>query len=74
MMVSSSSNNNEQQPQLYRYSSKVETTAKGLKMVTVHVYANDLRTARRETMQLVTGITDDLKANGYRTADFGGDI
>lgn len=70
-MSSSSSNNNEQQqPQLYRYSSKVETTAKGLKMVTVHVYGNDLETVRRETTELITKITNDLKANGYRTADF----
>ena len=47
-----------------------ETTAKRRAMVTVHVYSNDLETATKETVGLFTKITDDLKAQGFRTVDF----
>jgi hypothetical protein len=36
----------QQQPDLYQYSVKIEMTAKGLAMPTIHVYSNDMQKAK----------------------------
>ena len=41
----------QQQPQLYQYSVKIEMTAKGLAMPTIHVYSSDMETARKQAVE-----------------------
>jgi GH35 family endo-1,4-beta-xylanase len=58
----------QQQPQLYQYSVKIEMTAKGLAMPTVHVYSNDMETARKQAVEQYTKVIEDLKAKGLPVA------
>jgi hypothetical protein len=57
-----------QQPQLYQYSVKIEMTAKGLAMPTIHVYSNDMETARKQAVEQYTKAIEDLKAKGLPVA------
>jgi GH35 family endo-1,4-beta-xylanase len=58
----------QQQQQLYQYSVKIEMTAKGLAMPTVHVYSNDMETARKQAVEQYTKVIEDLKAKGLPVA------
>lgn len=52
----------------YAYSVRLESTAKGLVMPTVHVYGNDMETARKQAVEQYVKITEDLKAKGITIA------
>jgi GH35 family endo-1,4-beta-xylanase len=58
----------QQQPELYQYSVKIEMTAKGLAMPTIHVYSNDMETARKQAVEQYTKVIEDLKAKGLPVA------
>jgi GH35 family endo-1,4-beta-xylanase len=58
----------DQQQQLYQYSVKIEMTAKGLAMPTIHVYSNDMETARKQAVEQYFTIIEDLKAKGLPVA------
>jgi GH35 family endo-1,4-beta-xylanase len=58
----------QQQPQLYQYSVKIEMTAKGLAMPTIHVYSNDMETARKQAVEQYTKVIEDLKTRGLPVA------
>jgi hypothetical protein len=58
----------QQQQQLYQYSVKIEMTAKGLAMPTIHVYSNDMETARKQAVEQYTKVIEDLKAEGLPVA------
>jgi hypothetical protein len=55
-------------PVVYAYSVKLESTAKGLVMPTIHVYSNDMETARRQAVEQYAKLTEDLKAKGIAIA------
>lgn len=57
--------------QVFQYSVKLESTAKGLVMPTVHVYSNDMETARYQAVQQYATLLEDLKARGIQTASEG---
>jgi GH35 family endo-1,4-beta-xylanase len=57
-----------QQPQLYKYSFKVDMTAKGLIQPSIHVYSNDAEIARRETVEQYIKLIEDLRAKGQTVA------
>ena len=56
------------QPQLYQYSVKIEMTAKGLAMPTIHVYSNDMQTARKQAVEQYSKVIEELKAKGLPVA------
>jgi hypothetical protein len=58
----------QQQPQLYQYSVKIEMTAKGLAMPTIHVYSNDIQTARKQAVEQYSNVIEELKAKGLPVA------
>jgi GH35 family endo-1,4-beta-xylanase len=58
----------QQQPQLYQYSVKIEMTAKGLAMPTIHVYSNDMETARKQAVEQYVKVIEELKAKGLPVA------
>jgi GH35 family endo-1,4-beta-xylanase len=58
----------QQQPQLYQYSVKIEMTAKGLAMPTIHVYSNDMENARRQAVDQYARVIEELKAKGLPVA------
>jgi hypothetical protein len=59
----------QQQAQLlYRYSFKIEMTAKGLVMPSIHVYSNDIEIAGKEAVDHYAKLVDDLKAKGFIVA------
>jgi GH35 family endo-1,4-beta-xylanase len=58
----------QQQPQLYQYSVKIEMTAKGLSMPTIHVYSNDMETARRQAVDQYFRVIEDLRNKGLPVA------
>jgi hypothetical protein len=58
----------QQQPQLYQYSVKIEMTAKGLAMPTIHVYSNDMENARRQAVDQYARVIAELKAKGLPVA------
>jgi hypothetical protein len=58
----------QQQPQLYQYSVKIEMTAKGLAMPRIHVYSDDMQTARKEAVEQYYNVIEDLKAKGLSVA------
>jgi GH35 family endo-1,4-beta-xylanase len=58
----------DQQQQLYQYSVKIEMTAKGLATPTIHVYSNDMETARQQAVEQYFRIIEDLKAKGLPVA------
>ena len=39
-------------------------TAKGLAMPTIHVYSNDMETARKQAVEQYNKVIEDLKAKG----------
>ena len=43
-------------------------TAKGLAMPTIHVYSNDIQTARKQAVEQYSGVIEDLKAKGLPVA------
>ena len=43
-------------------------TAKGLAMPTIHVYSNDMETARKQAVEQYTKVIEDLKAKGLAVA------
>ena len=45
-----------------------ESTAKGLVMPTIHVYSNDMETARKQAVEQYPRLTEDLKAKGVALA------
>ena len=61
-----------QQPELYQYSVKIEMTAKGLAMPTIHVYSNDMQTARKQAVEQYSKVIEELRAKGLpvATSDF----
>jgi hypothetical protein len=58
----------QQQAQLYQYSVKIEMTAKGLAMPTIHVYSNDMQTARTQAVEQYAKVVEELKAKGLAVA------
>jgi hypothetical protein len=58
----------QQQPELYQYSVKIEMTAKGLAMPTIHVYSNDMQTARKQAVEQYSKVIEELKAKGLPVA------
>ena len=58
----------QQQPQLYQYSVKIEMTAKGLAMPTIHVYSNDMETARKQAVEQYAKVIEELKSKGLPVA------
>ena len=58
----------QQQPQLYQYSVKIEMTAKGLAMPTIHVYSNKLEGARNQAVEQYAKVIEELKAKGLPVA------
>lgn len=56
------------QPQLYQYSVKIEMTAKGLAMPTIHVYSNEMENARKQAVDQYAAVIEDLKARGLPVA------
>jgi len=58
----------QQQPQLYQYSVKIEMTAKGLAMPTIHVYSNDVERAREQAVDQYARVIEDLKTKGLPVA------
>lgn len=62
----------QQSPQLYQYSVKIEMTAKGLAMPTIHVYSNDIEEARKQAVEQYVRVIEELKAHrlAVATPDF----
>jgi hypothetical protein len=58
----------QQQPQLYQYSVKIEMTAKGLAMPTIHVYSNDMETTRKQAVEQYVKVIEEIKAKGLPVA------
>ncbi|MDQ3872135.1 MAG: hypothetical protein M3258_00805 [Thermoproteota archaeon] len=58
----------QQQQQLYQYSVKIEMTAKGLAMPTIHVYSNDMEAARKQAVEQYSKVIEDLKDKGLQVA------
>jgi hypothetical protein len=58
----------QQQQQLYQYSVKIEMTAKGLAMPTIHVYSNDMEVARKQAVEQYSKVIEDLKDKGLQVA------
>jgi hypothetical protein len=58
----------QQQSQLYQYSVKIEMTAKGLAMPTIHVYSNDMKRAREQAVDQYARVIEELKAKGLPVA------
>ncbi len=58
----------QQQPQLYQYSVKIEMTARGLAMPTIHIYSNDMETARIQAVEQYARVIEELKAKGLPVA------
>jgi len=56
------------EPVIYTSSVKIEQTAKGLAMVTVHVYASDDDEARKRAVALYVETLAELKAGNFAVA------
>jgi hypothetical protein len=54
----------------FSHSVKIETNAKGLAQVSVHVYANSLAIAKNEAIDLYTQTIADLKDKGVKVAEW----
>lgn len=48
------------EPVTYAYSVKLESTAKGLVMPTIHVYSNDMETARKQAVEQYHKTVEEL--------------
>jgi hypothetical protein len=68
----------QRQAQIYAYSVKIDTTAKGVAMPTIHVYSNDMETARKEAVEQYAKTFQDLEARGFTVTahhhNHGGDL
>jgi hypothetical protein len=53
---------------LYQYSVKIEMTAKGLAMPTIHVYSNDIEKVRKQAVEQYARVIEELKAKGLPVA------
>lgn len=60
----------QQQPQVYQYSVKIEMTAKGLAMPTIHVYSNDMEKARMQAVDQYVRVIEELKSKGLPVATY----
>ena len=58
----------QQQSQVYQYSVKIEMTAKGLAMPTIHTYSNDMELARKQAVEQYARTIEELKAKGLAVA------
>lgn len=58
----------QQPPQLYQYSVKIEMTAIGLAMPTIHVYSNDIEAVRKQAVEQYARVIEELKAKGLPVA------
>jgi hypothetical protein len=58
----------QQSPQLYQYSVKIDTTAKGVAVPTIHCYSNDMDTARKQAVEQYIKLLDSLEAGGITVA------
>ena len=58
----------QQQPQLYQYSVKIEMTARGLAMPTIHIYSNDMEIARKQAVEQYARVIEELKTKGVPVA------
>ena len=58
----------QQQPQLYQYSVKIQMTARGLAMPTIHIYSNDMETARKQAVEQYARVIEELKTKGVPVA------
>lgn len=56
------------EPVTYAYSVKLESTAKGLVMPTVHVYSNDMETARTRAIEQYHKTIEGLREKGISIA------
>lgn len=59
------------EPQVYQYSVKLESTAKGLIMPTIHVFGNNLEAVRVQAVQQYEQVVADLRAKGLSVASEG---
>ena len=59
-------NNNAQQ---YTHSIKIETTAKGLAQVSVHVYSNSKEEVQQHAVTLYLSTISDLRDKGVKIAE-----
>jgi len=59
-------------PVTFAFSVKLDTTAKGAVVPTVHVYSNDVEQVRTLAVQLYVKTIADLKAAGLKPATEGG--
>ena len=59
----------QQQPQLYQYGVKIEMTTKGLAMATIHVYSNDMQTARKQAVEQYSKVIEELKAKTFASSN-----
>jgi hypothetical protein len=59
------------EPVIYAYSVKLESTAKGLVMPTVHVYGNDMEKCRKEAIEQFHKTVEELRAKNIVTASEG---
>jgi hypothetical protein len=59
------------EPTLYAYSVKLESTAKGLIMPTIHVYSNDMELARKQAVEQYHKTVEELRAKGLMVATEG---
>jgi hypothetical protein len=62
------SNDQPPQPQLYQYSVKIDTTAKGIAVPTIHCYSNDRETARTQAIEQYVKLVDSLEHRGISGA------
>lgn len=62
----------EQQQQTFQYSVKIDTTAKGAAVVTVHCFGNDPEATRLQAVEQYTKTIEELKGKGLTVAAEGG--
>jgi hypothetical protein len=61
----------EQQP-AFQYSVKIDTTAKGTAVVTIHCYGNDIDKIRQEAVAQYEQTVKELRAKNFVTPSEGG--
>jgi hypothetical protein len=61
-----------EQPQpTFQYSVKIDTTAKGAAVVTIHCYGNDMEKVRKEAIEQYEQTIKELRAKNIVTASEG---
>jgi hypothetical protein len=58
----------QQQQPTFQYSVKIDTTAKGAAVVTVHCFGNDAEATRRQAVEQYTKTIEELKGKGLTVA------